>query len=277
MSHTLSELDRLTRDLPGTRKMPVLFLGHGSPMNGIEDNEFVRGFKKQGSQLSKPRAVLVVSAHWETPGTRVTAMANPRTIHDFGGFPPELYQVEYPAPGHPELALQISESVRPVGTVRPDHIWGLDHGSWTVVRHLFPEADVPVLQLSLDVNLSPHQHYDLARQLKGLRQKGVLIIGSGNMVHNLRRVAFDRIREPYAYDWALEAGDAMKQWILSGDHRALINFGEQGRAFELAIPTAEHYLPLIYSLALKDPDEEIALFNDQTIGGSLSMTSVRIG
>ena len=274
---TLNKLENITDSFESSKRMPVLFLGHGSPMNGIEDNEFVREFKKQGQQLDKPNAIIVVSAHWETNGTFVTAMQNPRTIHDFGGFPKELYEVQYPAPGHPELAKEISEYVNPTGTVHLDDKWGLDHGAWTVIKHLFPDADVPVIQLSLDYKMTPQQHYELAQQLKKLREKGVLIVGSGNMVHNLRKVDFRKINENYGYDWAIEADSKMKKWILEGNHQNLIDFNKQGKAFNLAIPTPEHYLPLLYTLGLKDEKDNTTIFNDSPLGGSLTMTSIKFG
>lgn len=277
MISALNKLENITDSFDSSKRMPVLFLGHGSPMNGIEDNEFVRAFKKQGQQLDKPNAVIVVSAHWETNGTFVTAMQNPRTIHDFGGFPKELYDVQYPAPGHPKLAKEISEFINPSGSVHLDDKWGLDHGAWTVVKHLFPEADVPVIQLSLDYNMTPQQHYELAQQLKKLRDKGVLIVGSGNMVHNLRKVDFRKINENYGYDWAIEADSKMKKWILQGNHQNLIDFKKQGEAFNLAIPTSEHYLPLLYTLGLKDEKDNTTIFNDNPLGGSLTMTSVKFG
>ncbi|MBD3892181.1 4,5-DOPA dioxygenase extradiol [Olleya marilimosa] len=277
MISALNKLENITDSFDSSKRMPVLFLGHGSPMNGIEDNEFVREFKKQGQQLDKPNAIIVVSAHWETNGTFVTAMQNPRTIHDFGGFPKELYEVQYPAPGHPKLAKEISEFINPAGTVHLDDKWGLDHGSWTVVKHLFPEADVPVIQLSLDYNITPQQHYELAQQLKKLREKGVLIVGSGNIVHNLRKVDFRKINENYGYDWAIEADSKMKKWILEGNHQNLIDFKKQGEAFNLAIPTPEHYLPLLYTLGLKDEKDNTTIFNDNPLGGSLTMTSVKFG
>lgn len=273
----LNKLENITDSFESSKRMPVLFLGHGSPMNGIEDNEFVRAFKKQGQQLEKPNAIIVVSAHWETNGTFVTAMQNPRTIHDFGGFPQALYEVQYPAPGHPELAKEISEFINPAGTVHLDDKWGLDHGAWTVVKHLFPKADVPVIQLSLDYKMTPQQHYKLAQQLKKLREKGVLIVGSGNIVHNLRKVDFRKINENYGYDWAIEADSKMKKWILEGNHQNLIEFKKQGEAFNLAIPTPEHYLPLLYTLGLKDKKDNITIFNDNPLGGSLTMTSVKFG
>ncbi|MDC6364646.1 MULTISPECIES: 4,5-DOPA dioxygenase extradiol [Flavobacteriaceae] len=276
MAH-LNKLDRFTDSFKNSERMPALFLGHGSPMNAIEDNEFVRKFKQLGNQLEKPNAILVVSAHWETRGTFVTAMEQPRTIHDFGGFPPALYREQYPAPGSPGLAKEVSELVQPQHTVGLDEQWGLDHGAWTVVKHLFPAADVPVIQLSLDFTRPAAYHYALAQQLKKLRNKGVLIIGSGNIIHNLRRVAWDKLSENYAFDWAIEANDQIKKWLLDGDHQNLIDFKKHGTAFDLAIPTPEHYLPLLYTMALQDKNEELTLFNDKPLGGSLSMTSVKLG
>lgn len=275
---SIQKLDELSKSFSATDRMPALFLGHGSPMNGIEDNEFVQSFKKIGAKLQKPNAILVVSAHWETKGTFVTAMEHPRTIHDFGGFPKALYEVQYPAPGHPALAKEIQELVQPKGTVQlDDHQWGLDHGSWTVVKHLFPAADIPVIQMSIDYSLSPLEHYQLAKQLSSLRNKGVLIVGSGNNVHNLRRIAWDKMNDNYGFDWALEANEKMKKWILDSDHQPLIDFRKQGNAFDLAIPTAEHYLPLLYTLGIQSKGESIDIFNDKPIGGSLTMTSVALG
>ena len=277
MVTSLNSLEKLSSTFKSTKRMPVFFLGHGSPMNGIEDNQFVQGFKKQGELLEKPNSIIVISAHWETKGTKVTAMEFPKTIHDFGGFPKALYEVQYPAPGHPELAKEISTIVQPEDTVHLDHQWGLDHGAWTVVKHMFPKADVPVIQLSLDFTLNGQQHFDLAQQLNRLRDKGVLIVGSGNMVHNLRRLEWSKINDNYGYDWAIEANTKMKEWILSSNHKQLIDFKNQTQAFNLAIPTPEHYLPLIYVMAMADNKDEKLLFNDQYLGGSLSMTSVKIG
>lgn len=271
----LGELNKLTAPLSSTDKMPVLFLGHGNPMNAIEENEFVDGFRKLGQELPKPNAILCISAHWETRGTLVTAMEKPRTIHDFGGFPKALFDVQYPAPGSPALARKTRELVKKT-EIGLDERWGLDHGAWSVIKHLYPLADVPVIQMSLDYNQPPQYHYDLAKELASLRNKGVLIIGSGNMVHNLRMAAWDKIESFYAYDWALEASDRMKQLVLSGNHDALIHYYLQGRAFDLAIPTPEHFLPLLYALALKEEQEQVSLFNDKPVGGSFTMTSVKI-
>ena len=257
--------------------MPLLFVGHGSPMNAIEDNVFSRKWTEIGKTLPKPKAILSVSAHWETKGVHVTAMKHPKTIHDFGGFPKELYEVEYPAEGSPELASETADLLRPA-EVLSDQNWGLDHGSWSVLKRMYPMADVPVFQLSLDYSRSPESHYLLAKELAPLREKGVLILGSGNLVHNLRMVAWDKLNEPgYGYDWALEADGKMKQLILAGNHKALIDFRSQGRAFDLAIPTPEHFLPLLYILGLKKDQEQIGFFNEQAVAGSLTMTSLRIG
>ena len=258
-------------------KMPVLFVGHGSPMNAIEENEFAAGWRDIGMKLPRPSAILCVSAHWQSAGTKVTAMLKPETIHDFGGFPRELYEVQYPAPGSPELAKTTRETVRG-RVVELDSNWGLDHGAWSVIRRMYPDADLPVVELSLDYRSSPQQHYDLARELAPLRRKGILIIGSGNMVHNLGLVSWEHLSTPgYAYDWATEADRAMKSHIMSGDHSPLINYGSQGRAFSLAIPTPEHFLPLLYALALREPNEPVELFNDKPVAGSLTMSSVKIG
>jgi 4,5-DOPA dioxygenase extradiol len=244
----LEELNKMTEPLGKTEKMPVLFLGHGSPMNAIEENEFVAGFRNIGKEIPKPNAILCVSAHWETKGTFVTAMENPTTIHDFGGFPRELFAVQYPAPGSPDLAKEAKALITKT-EVGLDDKWGLDHGAWSVIKHLYPNADIPVIQMSIDYSQTPQYHYELAQQLKSLREKGVLIIGSGNMVHNLRMVAWKQLNESFGFDWAIEANEKMKKFILSGDHNPLINFRSQGKSFDLAIPTPEHYLPLLYSLA----------------------------
>ena len=258
-------------------KLPVVFIGHGSPMNAIEDNQFSRTWAKFGKEIPKPKAVLVVSAHWLTNGTFVTAMEQPRTIHDFGGFPQELFNVQYPAKGNPELAAETSKLITST-TVGLDHEWGLDHGTWSVVKHMYPNADIPVLQLSIDYNKPAQYHYDLAQQLKSLRSKGVLIIGSGNMVHNLRMVAWDKLQEPeYGFDWAIEMNTIFKEKIGNRDVQSLIAYEKLGAAAKLAIPSPDHYYPLIYSLALQDKQDEISFFNDKLVGGSLNMTSVKFG
>lgn len=273
----LKDLENITEPFSETKKMPVLFLGHGSPMNAIEENEFVRGFRDIGKDIPTPKAILIISAHWETKGTLVTAMQKPRTMHDFGGFPQALFDVQYPAPGSPELANETKRLIKKV-QVGLDESWGLDHGAWSVVKHLYPKADVPIIQMSIDYTQGAQYHYDLAKELASLRKKGILIIGSGNMVHNLGMVAWDKLNtDSYGYDWAIEANDKMKHFILSDNHQPLIHFTSQGRAFDLAIPSPEHYLPLLYTLALKESNEQASFFNDKPVGGSLTMTSVKIG
>lgn len=272
----LNELNRLSSSLSSTEPMPLLFLGHGSPMNALEDNEFTRSFRDISTKFERPKAILCVSAHWETQGTFLTAMEHPPTIHDFGGFPQALYDVQYPAPGSPELANEAKSLITstPVGLTDK---WGLDHGAWSVIRHLYPDADIPVVQMSLDYRMSPKAHFELGQELAELRRKGVLIIGSGNLVHNLRMVAWDRMNEiGYGYDWAEEARTKMNDWMLEGNYQPLMDYEKQGRAFNLAIPSPDHFLPLLYVLALKDSKDDISLFNDKSLAGSLSMTSVYI-
>ena len=272
----LGALQTMAATFTPTDKMPVLFLGHGSPMNAIEENEFVQGFRQAGKGIPKPKAIICISAHWETKGTMVTAMEMPRTIHDFGGFPKELFAVQYPAKGSPELA-RLTRDLLTATDVHLDDRWGLDHGAWSVIKHMYPEADVPVIQMSIDYTASPERHYEIAQQLAALRRKGVLIIGSGNMVHNLGAVDWQNFdKDNYAYDWALEANTKMKDFILDGNHKALIEFRKQGHAFDLAIPSPEHYLPLLYILALQESGEATDLFNDKAVAGSLTMTSVKI-
>src|SRR5690606_24563192 len=209
----LKDLNKMSSNMSNTGKMPVLFLGHGSPMNAIEENEFVQGFRKIGKEIQKPNAILCISAHWETRGTFVTAMQNPRTIHDFGGFPQALFDVQYPAPGSPKLAKETQKLITST-KVELDDKWGLDHGAWSVIKHLYPNADIPVIQMSIDYTKPGRYHYELAKQINSLRSKGVLIIGSGNMVHNLRKVAWSKLNEEFAFDWATEANEKMKDHIL---------------------------------------------------------------
>ena len=261
--------------------MPVLFVGHGSPMNAIEDNQFSKGWREVRQSLPKPKAILCISAHWETWGTLVTAMDRPRTIHDFGGFPPDLFAVQYPAPGSRWLAGETKNVVEKTA-VGLDEDWGLDHGCWSVLNQMFPEAEIPVVQLSLDYTQPAQYHYELAKELAPLRKQGVLILGSGNMVHNLRLVQLkgNSLRDfnrPFGFDWAIEANELFKKLIRQNDHQALIDYPALGKSVQLAIPTPEHYLPLLYALALKQAGEPISFFNDQAIGGSLTMTSIKIG
>lgn len=257
--------------------MPVLFIGHGSPMNGIEDNEFSRRWAQMALEIPEPQAVLVISAHWLSKGTRVTAMDFPKTIHDFVGFPQALFDVQYPVPGNPQLAKETIAMLQAVHA-EADHDWGLDHGAWAVVRHMYPQANIPVLQLSIDYSKEPQYHYDLAKDLYALRKKGVLIMGSGNMVYNLGMVAWDRLNEPgFGFEWAYELNDRFKQLISDGNHQALINYRKISPDISKAIPTAEHYLPLLYTIGLQAKHDSVSFFNDQAIGGSLTMTSVKFG
>jgi 4,5-DOPA dioxygenase extradiol len=264
-------------ELPFTgHRMPLLFIGHGSPMNGIEDNEFSVQWKQLGQEIPMPSAVLVISAHWLTRGTHITAMDFPKTIHDFGGFPKALFDVEYPAPGNPKLAAEAKRLVTST-EVGLDHEWGLDHGTWTVVRHMYPEANIPVLQLSIDYHQPERYHYELARELSALRNKGVLIIGSGNMVHNLRMIDWSRAHEPeFGFDWAVEMNDRFKELIASHQHDPLIRYDSLGTAARYAIPTPDHYFPLLYILGLQAKDEHATFFNDKAVMGSITMTGVKI-
>jgi 4,5-DOPA dioxygenase extradiol len=270
-------LNNLIASGDSTELMPVLFVGHGSPMNAIEENEFVLAWRELGKSIPRPNAILCISAHWETRGTFVTAMAKPSTIHDFGGFPQELYNVKYPAPGSPELAYDVKRSITST-EVGLDDKWGLDHGAWSVIRNIYPNANVPVIEMSLDYHRTPHDHYELARELVHLREKGVLIIGSGNIVHNLRMIAWDHANKPeYGFDWALRANEIFKDLIHENNHNDLINYQKLGREVQMAVPTPDHYIPLLYSLALRKENESVSFFNDKTVMGSLSMTSIRIG
>ena len=273
---SLNEVHNITQSFSNTEKMPVLFLGHGSPMNAIEENEFVTGFRNVAKTLPRPNAILCVSAHWYTNGTKVTAMELPRTIHDFGGFPKELFEVQYPAKGSPSLAQEIKTILDPT-MVELDEKWGLDHGAWSVIKHLYPNAEIPVIQLSINYTKPAEYHYTLAQQLSALRTKGVLIIGSGNIVHNLGLVDWNGFdRDNYGYDWAIEASSFINSHLIKGDYSPLINYQKQAKAIQLAIPSPDHYLPLIYTLGLQQKGETISLFNDKLLAGSLSMTSLKI-
>ncbi|MFT3739515.1 MAG: 4,5-DOPA dioxygenase extradiol [Breznakibacter sp.] len=261
-------------DGKSTPLMPAMFVGHGSPMNGISDNLFTRNWAEMANQIPTPKAVLCISAHWLTRGSMVTAMEKPRTIHDFGGFPQELYQVQYPAKGNPSLAKEVAAELS-AQHVSLDHEWGLDHGCWTIARHMYPNADIPVLQLSIDYTKPHTWHYQVAKQLAVLRRKGVLIIGSGNMVHNLGRVAWDKMDDTdYGYDWAIDANQTFVDLIEKRQHQSLVNYQDLGKAVNLAVPSPDHYWPLLYVLALQESDEQAQLFNNHCTAGSLSMTSV---
>ncbi|WKS94627.1 4,5-DOPA dioxygenase extradiol [Riemerella columbina] len=256
--------------------MPALFIGHGSPMNGIEDNAFSNNWKAIGKTIDTPSAILVISAHWLSKGTHITAMEHPKTIHDFSGFPPALSAVQYPAAGKPELAKEIQQIVQ-FTQIGEDHDWGLDHGAWTILRHMFPDAEIPVLQLSIDYYQPATYHFELAKELQFLRNKGVLIVGSGNIIHNLKMVAWNRLNEAYGYDWAHEAHALFNKSILSADHQTLLHPESMGTAVQLSVPTPDHYYPLIYTLGLQKSSDSIALFNDELLAGSLSMTSLVVG
>lgn len=272
----LNDLELITSNFETTEKMPVLFMGHGSPMNAIEENQFVTGFRTVAKTLPTPAAILCISAHWYTNGTKVTAMEMPKTIHDFGGFPKELFDVQYPAKGSPLLAEETKKLLVPT-TVEMNHDWGLDHGAWSVIKHLYPTANIPVIQLSIDYTKPAQYHYELAQKLTALRKKGILIIGSGNIVHNLRLVDFPNMnKDNYGYDWAIEARETINNHLLSGNYQALIDYQKMDKAIQLAIPTPDHYLPLIYTLGLQEKGEKLELFNDKLMAGSLSMTSVKI-
>ncbi|MDR2948848.1 MAG: 4,5-DOPA dioxygenase extradiol [Prevotella sp.] len=274
---TLRDLHKEVMSFVDTPLMPVVFVGHGTPMNSIEDNEFVRTWQKLGTDIPQPQAILCISAHWETKGTFVTAMDRPKTIHDFYGFPGELYAQQYPAPGSSLLAKMVQQEIRKVN-IRDDYEWGLDHGSWSVLKHIYPKADIPVVQMSIDHFKDSRYHYGLGNELMFLRRKGVLIVGSGNMIHNLRmvKVAGEDFNAEFGYDWAFELNNFLKEKILSRDHYSLIDYMHIPASL-MAIPTPEHYIPLLYTLGLQGKDESVRFFNDKVIAGSLSMTSLIIG
>ncbi|MDQ3746698.1 MAG: 4,5-DOPA dioxygenase extradiol [Acidobacteriota bacterium] len=255
--------------------MPAIFFGHGNPLNALARNEYTEGWAAVGRGVPRPRAVLCVSAHWYVPGTAVTAMAAPRTIHDFGGFPRELYEVQYPAPGDPELAARVRDLLAP-DAVGLDYRWGLDHGTWSVLRHVFPDADVPVVQLSLNETQAPPFHYELARRLAPLRDEGVLVVGSGNLVHNLHTYAWGR-HETGPFDWAVRFEERARQLLLAGDDAPLVAYETMGRDALLAAPTPDHYLPLLYVIALRREGEAVTFPVEGVDGGSISMLSVRVG
>ncbi len=249
--------------------MPALFVGHGNPMNAIEKNEFSLTWEKIAKSIPTPESIVCISAHWETDGTQVTAMPKPRTIHDFGGFPKELYEVEYPARGNPELAKEIIHSLLEYNIVA-DTSWGLDHGCWSVIRCMYPEADIPIIQLSLNYNEDALYHYHLGKELGFLREKNILVIGSGNIVHNLGLVDWNH---QSGYEWAQNAHNTINNLILDNNFDPLIDYKNLGKEVRSAIPTPEHYLPLLYILAMKQEGEKITFFNDKLVMGSLSMTS----
>ncbi len=257
-----------------TTRMPAVFLGHGSPMNTLQQNEFTDAWRKFGASIPKPRAVLCVSAHWFTHGTHVTATPTPETIHDFGGFPQALFDFQYPAPGDPVLAQRVADLLKPLN-VGLDRQWGLDHGTWSVLAHVFPEADIPVIQLSIDRTQPAQFHYDLGKQLAPLRDEGVLIIGSGNVVHNLGIMNWRE--QNVAFDWAIRFNNVVKEHIANSNHGPLIDFEGFGNDAALAINSKEHYLPFLYILGAHSPQERANILSDGIIGGSISMLSVAVG
>ncbi|MAT53153.1 MAG: 4,5-DOPA dioxygenase extradiol [Saprospirales bacterium] len=270
---TTKEFEKWTDGLSETgSKMPVLFVGHGSPMNAIEDNDFTRSLKALGRRLPRPKAILVLSAHWLTRGTRVQVVDHPPMVYDMYGFPKELYEVKYPAPGAPALARETARLVKHI-RIEEDHEWGFDHGNWSVLRHLFPQADIPVFQLSIDYYKSADWHYELARELRALRRKGVLIIGSGNLTHNLRMVDFHDLNAP-PRDWALEFDNKVKEFLESGNARGVVEYEKLGQAARLAVPEPSHYLPLVYTVGLQETSDEISFPYDKFHYGTLSMRSV---
>jgi len=246
-------------------KMPLVFVGHGNPMNAIQDNEFSRTWEQLGKTLPRPRAIVCISAHWETDETCVTAAQYPETIHDFSGFPGELNEMSYPAPGSPALARRVMDCTRST-RIRHDRSWGLDHGAWSVLCRMYPRADIPVVQVSIDAGAPPSFHYELGSDLAALRRDGVLILGSGNVVHNLGAMAW----EDKGFEWAEECDAEMARLISEGDHQALIDY-EGLPHYRLAIPTEEHYLPLLYVLGAMAPGEKVSFFNERVTLGSISM------
>jgi 4,5-DOPA dioxygenase extradiol len=271
---TLQSFQNWVDEQPATDIMPALFVGHGNPMNAILRNEFSQTWKRMGEEMPRPKAILSVSAHWLTRGTAITAMARPKTIHDFGGFPKELFDQQYPAPGAPKEILEETKKLVTTTTVLDDHEWGLDHGTWSVLLPMYPKADIPVFQLSIDYYKPPMYHYELAQQLQQLRRKGVLIVGSGNIVHNLGMLDFDNKTK---FDWADEFDAKIKGFIESGDHSSVVNYEKLGNIARMAVPTNDHYLPLLYTLGVKRKGEDVVFFNDKMDAGSISMRSIRLG
>jgi 4,5-DOPA dioxygenase extradiol len=259
-----------------TKPTPAIFFGHGNPLNALLRNQYTEGWSTIGNSLSQPKAVLCISAHWYLPGTAVTAMVQPSTIHDFGGFPRELYEVQYPAPGSPELARCVQSLLAPVVVELDEESWGLDHGTWSVLCHVFPNADIPVVQLSIDETQPPEFHYELAKLLAPLRGEGVLIVGSGNLVHNLHTYAWGR-HDVEPFDWAVRFERLARELLLKADHAPLIDYESLGRDALLSAPTPDHYLPLLYVIGASRPGDEVRFPVEGFDGGSISMLSVQIG
>lgn len=256
-------------------RMPVIFFGHGNPMNALASNPYTEGWRRIGRTIPRPKAILCVSAHWYPPATLVTAVERPRTIHDFGGFPRELFAVQYPAPGDLDLCRRVQKVLAPE-SVGLDDLWGLDHGTWSVLVHVFPDADVPVVQLSLDETKPASLHYELGSRLAPLRDEGVLIIGSGNLVHNLHAYGWGR-HVPEPFDWAVRFETAAREWMLSGDHMPLVEYEKLGRDAMLSAPTPDHYLPLLYVLGARREGDAVTFPVEGVDGGSVSMLTVQLG
>ncbi len=267
----LKDLERITETFGGSERMPVLFIGHGNPMNAITDTVYSRSWAELGKKLPAPKAILCISAHWLTNGTAVNVNPQQSTIHDFGGFPDELFKVQYPAPGAPELARAVIKEVKSV-KVQEDKEWGLDHGAWSVLKHLYPKANVPVFQMSIDYGKSPEYHYKLGKELSALRNRGVLILSSGNIVHNLGMVSWNEPNKKF--DWAVEFDTLVKEQVLKNDPQPLINYQTKARLAQLAHPTNDHYLPLMYTLGLRDPKDEVKFLTETIDMGSISMRSI---
>lgn len=255
--------------------LPAIFFGHGNPMNALANNAYTAGWRQIGKQIPKPRAILSISAHWFVPGTGVTISTSPKTIHDFGGFPQELFQVQYPAPGDPDLARRVQSLLKPL-PVSLDNSWGLDHGTWSVLRHVYPDADVPIVQLSIDEIQPAAFHFEVGRKLASLRGEGILIIGSGNLVHNLHTYAWGR-HMPDPYDWAIRFESEAKEMMVAGEYTPLIAYEHLGPEAQLSIPTPDHYLPLLYVLGSRQQGELITFPIEGVDGGSISMLSVQVG
>lgn len=271
---TLSALEALGNNLAPSQRMPAMFIGHGSPMNAIEDNAYSKSWRDLGKKLQRPQAILSISAHWLTKGTKVTGNSKPKTIHDFGGFPKALFDAQYPAPGSPEFAKATKELVTH-SHLQTDDSWGLDHGTWSVLLPMFPAADIPVYQLSLDYDQPPVYHYEIGRQLNKLRDKGVLIIGSGNLVHNLRDIDWSGGNK--VYDWALEFDTKFTEWMDKRDHASVLNYQQLlGKTATMAHPSYDHLLPLFYILGLQQKNEHITYFNEKFDMASISMKSMII-
>jgi 4,5-DOPA dioxygenase extradiol len=255
--------------------LPAIFFGHGNPMNAVLENGYTAAWRKIGQQTPRPKAILSISAHWFVPGTGVTVSTAPRTIHDFGGFPRELYQVQYPAPGDPGLALRVHELLKPL-PVSFDHSWGLDHGTWSVLKHVYPEADIPVVQLSIDETQPAAFHFEIGKKLAQLRGEGILIVGSGNLVHNLHTYAWGR-HMPDPYDWAIRFEKEAREMMVAGEYKALIDYENLGPDARLSIPTPDHYLPLLYVIGSRQQGEVVTFPVEGVDGGSISMLTAQVG